>query len=289
VNERASTGGGGAGLSIGPAAIYPVKAALTRARSLAWLARTRGRLREGTRILFYHRVSDEQDELAVSPRAFRAQMEWLAAAGLRGVDVVEAWERRADPGLVGLSFDDAYLDVAEHAEPVLRELGFIATVFVATGVTDGRARFTWYEAQPPLIPWKLMRELDGGALRFEAHTVTHPNLLALQEEEAAAEIAGSKTELEERLGRGVRAFCYPAGLFSEREVRIVAETGFEVATSCEPGVVGMHGDRLRLPRIQVDARDSLLDVRAKVGGAFDRPLPLRGLYRRVRFAASRRS
>ena len=276
-------------LSLGPPLLYPAKAAVTRARSLAWLVRTRGRLRAGTRVLFYHRVSGDRDELAVSPRAFRGQMEWLAAAGFRGVDVIEAWERREEPGLVGLSFDDAYLDVAEHAEPVLRELGFAATVFVATGVTDGRARFTWYDAQPPLVAWDLMRDLDGGALRFEAHTVTHPNLLALTNEEAAAEIAGSKAELEERLGRAVRAFCYPAGLYSVRDVRIVAETGFSVAASCEPGVLGVQGDRLRLPRIQVDRRDSLLDFRAKVGGAFDSPLPLRGLYRRVRFGASSRS
>jgi hypothetical protein len=74
-----------------------------------------------------------------------------------------------------------------------------------------------------------------------------------------------------------------------RDVRLVAETGFAVATTCEPGVVRPSGDRFRLPRIQVDARDSLLDFRAKAGGAFDTPLPLRGLYRRVRYGASSRS
>src|SRR5215208_4477980 len=83
VTERASmTEGDGSGLSLGPPLLYPAKAAVTRARSLAWVARTRGRPRGGTRILFYHRVSDERDELAVRPRAFRAQMEALAAAGL---------------------------------------------------------------------------------------------------------------------------------------------------------------------------------------------------------------
>jgi hypothetical protein len=38
-----------------------------------------------------------------------------------------------------------------------------------------------------------------------------------------------------------------------------------------------------LRRRQIDPRDRLLDFRAKVAGGHDTPLPLRGLYRRVRY------
>jgi peptidoglycan/xylan/chitin deacetylase (PgdA/CDA1 family) len=220
-------------------------------------------------------------------------MEWLAAAGLRGVDLAEAAQRLAageTDGVVGLSFDDAYLDVAEHAAPVLERLGFSATVFVATGVTDGRARFAWYAEQPPLIGWEAMRALDAaGTLRFEAHTVTHPNLLALEDAAARAEIVDSKRELEGWLGRPVTAFCYPAGLFGPRDERLVAEAGFELAVSCEPGVNDEATPPYALRRIQVDARDGLLDFRAKVGGGHDAPPPGRALYRRLRYGPSSRS
>jgi peptidoglycan/xylan/chitin deacetylase (PgdA/CDA1 family) len=261
---------------------------LTRARSAAWLARTRGRPdTRGLRVLFYHRVSDDSDELAVRVVAFRRQMELLARDGWRVVDVVELGallDRGEDTGrVVGLSFDDAYLDVAEHAEPVLVEHGFHATVFVATGVTDGRGRFAWYAEQPPLIGWDAMRELDGRALRFEPHTVTHPNLLTLHDAAVRNEIAGSKEELEQRLGRATSAFCYPAGLFGEREQRVARDAGFAVAVSCEPGVNRRDTDRFALRRIQIDARDGLLDFRAKLGGGHDSPLPLRAAWRRVRY------
>jgi peptidoglycan/xylan/chitin deacetylase (PgdA/CDA1 family) len=290
MTERASTDGGGSDLSLGPRLLYPAKAALTRGRSLLWAVRG-GASTPGLRVLFYHRVADADDELAVGRRAFRAQMEWLAAAGLRGVDLAEATRLLAageTTGVVGLSFDDAYLDVAEHAAPVLEQVGFSASVFVATGVTDGRARFTWYAEQPPLIGWEAMRELDAaGTLRFEAHTVTHPNLLALDDAAAAAEIGDSKAELEERLGRSVTGFCYPAGLFGERERRLVAEAGFAFAASCEPGPNLPGGDPFALRRIQVDHRDGLVDVRAKAAGAHDAPLPLRAAYRRLRHGAGR--
>jgi peptidoglycan/xylan/chitin deacetylase (PgdA/CDA1 family) len=278
---------------IGPSLPYPLKAAVTRARSGLWLARSRGRPRmRGIRILFYHRVSSDRDELAVDPRKFREQMEHLAEGGYRVLDTLQVAEL-LDAGEIpertlGLNFDDGYLDVAEHALPVLAEHGFRATVYIATGVTDGRASFGWYSRQPPLLDWSEIAELDrGGTLQFEAHSVTHPNLLATGDERAAREIEDSKSELEAQLGRPVVAFSYPAGLFGERERRLVAAAGYRVAVSCEPGVNLPHTDRFALKRRQIDARDRSFDFRAKVTGGHDSPLPLRGVYRAFRYGEDR--
>jgi peptidoglycan/xylan/chitin deacetylase (PgdA/CDA1 family) len=274
---------------IGPSLPYPLKAALTRALSLAWLVRTRGRLDAGgVRILFYHRVADDRDELAVSPRRFTEQMELLAGKGFTAVRVDEA-VAAVDRGessapIVGLCFDDGFRDVAEHGLPVLERLGFRASVFVVSGVVDGVARFGWYRQQPPVLGWDEIVTLDrAGTLRFGAHTVTHPNLLAVDDEQARWEIAESKAVLESRLGRPVDEFCYPAGLFGDRERRLVSEAGFRLAVSCEPGVNTPRTDRFALRRRQIDSRDGLLDFRAKLGGGHDRPLPLRRVYRRMRF------
>jgi peptidoglycan/xylan/chitin deacetylase (PgdA/CDA1 family) len=285
----------GALRGIGPSLPYPVKATVTRARSAAWYARSRGHTGvSGLRILFYHRVSDARDELAVHPRRFREQMDYLASAGYQVLDIVQIADL-LDAGelprrVVGLNFDDGYLDVAEHALPVLARHGFRATVFVATGVTDGRTSFGWYEHQPPLLGWDDIAELDGnGTLEFEAHTVTHPNLLAVDDRRAAEEIEGSKRELEARLGRPVTALSYPAGLFGPRERQLARAAGYRVAVSCEPGVNLPETDRFALRRRQIDSRDTLLDFRAKVGGGHDTPLPLRGVYRRLRYGEGRGS
>lgn len=270
-----------------------MKAALTLARSAAWRARSRAASSgEGLRVLFYHRVADDRDELAVSVRRFREQMGFLAAEGYTVLDVTEIAVLLAAGELpertIGLSFDDGCRDIAENAVPVLAERGFRATVFVATGVTSGRARFAWYARQPPLLSWDEIVVLDrGDTLEFEAHSVTHPNLLAIDDEQAVLEIAGSKAELEEHIGRPVTAFSYPAGLFGERERRIVAQVGYDLAVSCEPGVNLPTTDRFALRRRQIDARDRLLDFRAKVGGGHDTPLPLRGLDRRLRYGDGR--
>ncbi|MGH3102744.1 MAG: polysaccharide deacetylase family protein, partial [Gaiellaceae bacterium] len=181
-----------------PRLSFLAKAALTRARSGAWLLRGSARPPpEGIRILFYHRVSDDRDDLAVRPRRFREQMEALAAEGFRVVDVAEAAAllRRGETvgRTIALSFDDGYLDVAEQALPVLERHGFRASVFLVTGALDGEVEFTWYRRRPPLLGWDDVLRLDGGSpLRFEAHTVTHPSLPGLGDERAREEIAGSK-------------------------------------------------------------------------------------------------
>lgn len=274
-------------LTLGPAWIQAVKPVLTRARTAAWRARGRPG-RAGLRVLFYHRVSDDPDPLAIAPRRFAAQMDLLRAEGYRVLDVVAAagllsagdrLERA-----VALSFDDGYRDVAEHALPVLERHGFRATVFVATGVTGGTARFSWYERQPPVLGWTDVVALDAGSvLSFEAHTITHPNLTALTTAAAEREIGGSKRELEERLGRAVAGFCYPAGLYGERERRLVERAGFSVATTCEPGANTPASDPLALRRTAIDGRDRLADFRAKLEGGHDRPSPLRAAYRQVRY------
>jgi peptidoglycan/xylan/chitin deacetylase (PgdA/CDA1 family) len=275
---------------VGPTLPRGVKATVTLARSTAWLARAHGRPQPGgLRILLYHRVADGDDPLALAPRRFAEQMGHLAAEGYRVLDLVAAlallWRGVVPERTVALTFDDGFADVAEQALPVLERHGFRATVFVTTGVVDGRVSFPWCDSpQPRVLGWDEVVDLDRrGTLRFEAHTVSHPSLLALDEAAAAAEIGGSRAELAERLGRPVTAFAYPAGLYGERERRLVVEAGFSAAVSCEPGVNRLGGDPFTLRRRQIDARDRLLDFRAKLAGGHDTPLPLRNVYRRLRY------
>jgi peptidoglycan/xylan/chitin deacetylase (PgdA/CDA1 family) len=237
-------------------------------------------------------VSDEDDELAVQPRRFREQMDFLASEGYRVIDVTEAaavLDLSEPTGKVlGLSFDDGYRDIAENALAILEHSRFRASVFVPTDVIDGSARFSFYRKQPELLGWDEIVGLDrAGTFRFESHTATHPNLLRLGDEEAREEIRRSKLGLEERIERPVGAFAYPGGLFGEREKLMVREAGFRAAVSCEPGVNLAQTDRLALHRIQIDARDRLLDFRAKLGGGHDTSPRVRSLYRRWQYGLTR--
>ena len=244
----------------------------------------------GVRILGYHRVADVDDVLAVRPDAFRRQLEAVLESGARPIslaDAVTLLERPVEGRHVVVTFDDGYRDNLEAAVPLLEELGIPATIFVPTSVIDGTAPYYWYADPPPALSWDELRALDaGGLVGVEAHTRTHPHLPKVDEERAREEIVEGRRELEARLGRPVSAFCYPAGLYGPRDVALVAEAGYRVGLTTDPGVNQGRDDLLTLRRTLLYVGDSDADFAAKLDGLLDAPSALRERLQRRRSAAS---
>lgn len=82
-----------------------------------------------------------------------------------------------------------------------------------------------------------------------AHTLTHPPLATLSDDEQQKEIVGSKRMLEAVVGRTVAGFAYPHGSLTAETVAHVRAVGFTYACSSEPDVVWPDADRFRLPRV----------------------------------------
>jgi len=270
-------------------AVGLAKAALVRGQVLAGAFRGSAP-RPGLRILYYHRVSDDRDPLAVTPDAFRGQMDALAASGQRVVDLYEIDDVTLAPGeaAVALTFDDGYRDVLENALPAMRGHGFPSTVFVVPGAIAGTTSFPWYApgGMPPIAGWDELRAAEAaGLVRFEPHTVTHPVLTALTREQARDEIAGSIAAVERELGRPARLFCYPGGYHSQREVELARECGLRASLTCEFGANHMPFEHHEMRRTIVERSDPLWLFRARLAGATDAPPPGRRARRVERLAA----
>ncbi len=274
-----------------------VKTAQTRARTLLWRLRRRlGRPMqpgEGLRILFYHRVADDPgDPLTVSCDVFEKEMALLDERGYEVIDVVEALDRlyagTLAPNTIALTFDDGYVDNAVHALPVLERHGFRGTVFVVTDLVSGKGGFAKGHGSPaPLLGWDEIERLDGKSpLTFEAHTVTHPNLVESSDAESWAEIDLSRRALEDVLGRPCTAFCYPGGFLGPREHEYVRRSGFRYAVTTEPGLNTEETDPFLIRRTQMNRADRLIDFAAKLDGSHDVPLFGRKLYRRLKYGAA---
>jgi peptidoglycan/xylan/chitin deacetylase (PgdA/CDA1 family) len=229
----------------------------------------------GLRVLCYHRVSSDKDELSVTPSAFRSQMEFILHTRANTETLDDALEKLQE-GTSGrhvcVTFDDGYRDNVENAIPVLRELGIPATIFVASRMIDGTAPVYWYDQPPPLLTWNELREISHkGLVAIGAHSRTHRALPKLADEEAWDEVAGSRADVEKRLGRPVTSFAYPSGLYGEREVRMVREAGYRVAVTCEPGANGPGQRPHAFRRLIVGPRDDLKMFEAKLTGLLDEP------------------
>lgn len=95
-------------------------------------------------------------------------------------------------------------------------------------------------------------ELHRAGMEIGGHTVNHPILAVLNEEEARWEIEQGKRDLESLLQSPVSLFAYPNGRLGEdygpEHRRIAAKAGFTAAMATTWGVAGPDTDRYQLPR-----------------------------------------
>lgn len=106
------------------------------------------------------------------------------------------------------------------------------------------------------LSWKQVMEMRDGGIEFGSHTVSHPILSRVDEADLHAELAGSKRELEARLGVPVALLAYPVGgesAYDDRVVRVARQCGYRLALTYVPGVARWPpSDPFALPRLHVE-------------------------------------
>jgi peptidoglycan/xylan/chitin deacetylase (PgdA/CDA1 family) len=239
----------------------------------------------GTRvpILMYHSISDNlfgkshpYSHINTSPEVFRRQMRYLHQEGYRSVDLnelVRGFEDGSDlRKTVVLTFDDGYQDFLAEAMPILKQYGFIATVFLATGriqQTSMRLEGVDY------LTWNEVRELHQEGIRFGSHTVTHPDLRCLGPEQIEYELGYSKEVIEQHLGTAINSFAYPFPFPEENTdfTRLLLDElenqGFENGVTTILGRASLRHNRFFLPRLPVNTWDDHSFFRAKLAGGYD--------------------
>ena len=237
--------------------------------------RTTARARLGPLILCYHAVaSGWLDSSAVSQDVLAAQLRLLARRGYVGLTFAES-ERRRDEGTlpkrcVVVTFDDGYASVL-RAKPVLELLGFPATVFVVTHFVDSEELLTWpgvdhwlqtqyaHEMRP--LTWEELESLRDSGWEIGSHTVTHPTLKALGDEELRRELRESRRAIQSRIGSCL-TLAYPYGVAGERVADAVEEAGYVAA--CSLSFSHRINDRYRRARVGLYGDDCGWRLQAKV-------------------------
>ncbi len=117
--------------------------------------------------LLYHGLTKNQRAGSVRLADFKAQMELLSELGYRAVsagDLVQAWngERELPKKSVLITFDDARGDSFEHADPVLEDLSFKATMFVPICIVESK--------DPSYCRWPQIEHYAGtGRWEIQSH------------------------------------------------------------------------------------------------------------------------
>ncbi len=223
--------------------------------------------------LCYHAVSpDWPSELAVTPQALEWQTLWLLRRGYVATTFWELVHRPPARKAFAITFDDGWVSVGRHAEPLLSRLGVVATVFVAAALVDAHPRplegpvLTQWRDGPhrdelQCLSWPELRQLAERGWEIGAHSLTHPLLTRLDDGRLAYELGESRRRCEEALDRPCRTMAYPTGDFDARVERAVAAAGYEAAAALPTRFESPRP--LAWPRISVQRADGPLVFRLK--------------------------
>ena len=223
-------------------------------------------LRDVPLILMYHGVADVAEDpnyLCVTPGRFAEQMTWLERRGLRGVsigtlvDEMRAGRRR---GLVGITFDDGYVNVLEAALPELQRHGFTATMFIISARLGGSN--DWDEGPSwPLMSGDQVGQLAAAGMEIGSHSTTHVRLAGLDVGQLEAQIRDSRASLAELTGAPIRGFAYPYGSMDAAARSAVRDAGYDYACAVQTpmSALGM----MALPRVYIGQSDDARRMSAK--------------------------
>jgi peptidoglycan/xylan/chitin deacetylase (PgdA/CDA1 family) len=133
------------------------------------------------------------------------------------------------------------------------------------GTANGGGGDTNEDPRPTVLDWPTLRRLAGEGLTLAPHTRTHPLLDRVPAEEAVAEIAGSREDLERAVGPTPPVLAYPSGAHGGDAVEAARRAGMVLAVTTERGGNDLrHTDPLRFRRINVGRRAHVPLVRGQV-------------------------
>ena len=243
-------------------------------------------------LFMYHRVLPRSCSGAITPESFERQLDYIVAhyRMLRAEEVAGyiTGELRRDGDCAALSFDDAWVDNAIYATPILKRRYLSALLAVSAGcMHDGSVR----SAESDSVLYRSMSEAqaaaragdassymnraelaamqDSGCWQLEVHGSRHElgdggaSILSYPQNGMdvsafrkflAADLAHARTELEKLTGRNHRMFFWPWGPYSTPAVETARACGFDLQFTVAKGVILNGDDRPVLPRLGVPPR-----------------------------------
>ena len=222
-------------------------------------------------VLLYHRIVKRGDvvgrhKIYVWEDRFYRQMKLLKEAGYSSVTFEDIHQHKVsgDKNVI-ITFDDGYEDNYNNAFPVLKEFGFKAVIFLVTRMHNNAWGIAEGEPALNMMNHEMLKELMDYGCELGGHTQNHLDLTKTDVQQTQLEIAGCKSDLEQRFGKTVLSFAYPFGGITPDVKRIVDESGFVYGISTNTGPDNFYEDLMQIRRKEVGPRTTLCSFRKKAG------------------------
>ena len=226
-------------------------------------------------ILTYHQIAQAPERgapmrsLYVSPFAFAMQMHTLFLLGYQGLSMTALMpylQGKKTGKVVGITFDDGYLNNLENAAAVLQKFNFSSTCYVVSELL-GKTN-EWDHsigiASAPLMDLDQLQLWIASGQEVGSHTQHHVDLTTTDLQTSHLEILNSRISLSQKLNTNIQQFCYPYGHYAPAHVDTVKSCGYVAATTTARGNVHPGDSAFELRRVPVVRSTSLPQFLLKI-------------------------
>jgi peptidoglycan/xylan/chitin deacetylase (PgdA/CDA1 family) len=197
----------------------------------------------------------------MSASAFEEQMRYLKREGYHVITLKQfldfaALRQQLPRKTVVLTFDDGWRSFKEFAYPILKELGFPATLFIYTDFIGARIALSWPE----------LKELAQDGFDIEAHSKTHEDMRRKPSESEEDYNRRMQVELvqvlavfQQRVGQSPKILAYPYGSHDDGVVKRTRDAGYIAALDVRRQGNPSFTPTLTIHRAQIYSEMSLDD------------------------------
>jgi len=214
-------------------------------------------------VLLYHALFDgdlSDENYEISRDEFELHIKYLYDNGYRSLLVDDFFSTdipgKSEEKCVAITFDDGRSSDYEMAFPVLKRYGFVATFFVTVDWI-GRERY---------VEWSQLKEMNRAGMSIQSHSLSHPFLSDLGEDDLYRELNESRQLIERELNVPVDVLSIPGGFFSRDVLTMARETGYKGVCTSVPGLnrLGSNAGFLKLNRFVMTRRVSFQNFKSIV-------------------------
>jgi peptidoglycan/xylan/chitin deacetylase (PgdA/CDA1 family) len=162
--------------------------------------------------------------------------------------------------------------------PLARKYGYTGVLFL---LGDFTADVNFWDTGEDMEANRLMtteqkKTFVAEGWEIGAHTLKHPHLTHLRDEEVLQELLESKSRLEDELQTKIVSFAYPFGTYDDRIKELVVQSGFEFGIATDSGGFTIEDDRFAIFRVNMFPNESIFSLFKKTSAWY------RAYYRRKR-------
>jgi len=215
------------------------------------------------KVIMYHRIVDDyylssKYWTCVHADNFRRQLQLLERWGFTTITFNDyklylEGQLNLPRKPVIITFDDGYYDTYQLAYPLLSEFGMKAVVYVLGNVKTKSNKWDRHSEYPesPLMTDLQIMELHDAGFEIGSHSITHPKLTAIPEQEAWDEISRSRMLLEILLNSTVISFSYPYGMLNMSIKKMVEDAGYAFGCGVYTGPATFGAEPYDIRRITI--------------------------------------